>query len=90
LRQFSNGTDVTRQQLELAMKSIKSLILGIALCLPFSLLGADLSVTIEQPDSTMSEMTQSPSGWGCCWIYFNGRWWCIPCANPEIDQAPAS
>jgi len=15
----------------------------------------------------------------CCWVYFNGRWWCVPC-----------
>jgi hypothetical protein len=33
------------------------------------------------PDS----MTPGPviegttTGYDCCWIYFLGRWWCIPC-----------
>jgi hypothetical protein len=33
-------------------------------------------VVSEASGSTVSTAGES---FNCCWIYFGGRWWCVPC-----------
>jgi hypothetical protein len=33
---------------------------------------------VARPDAPGIGLSKTTS-WGCCWIYFNGRWICIPC-----------
>jgi hypothetical protein len=34
---------------------------------------------VARPDAPSVRLSTTTNWWGCCYIYFNGRWICIPC-----------
>jgi hypothetical protein len=66
------------------MSKIKALI-GAALVVPLFALG---SASGSQPTGALAALTQGGeptqvvdggTNWECCFVYFGGRWYCIPC-----------
>lgn len=61
------------------MKRIKVLLAGLIL-LPLLALGANLDpaegVAVAQSESARVSGQESVT---CCWIFFMGRWICVPC-----------
>lgn len=33
---------------------------------------------IARPDAPSVKLSTT-TNWGCCYVYFGGRWYCIPC-----------
>lgn len=57
------------------------LALGLAAALPTATIGADVTAPAlpQTAPALLEEMTPGTTSYGCCWIYFLGRWYCVPC-----------
>ncbi|MBN1240313.1 MAG: hypothetical protein JXB36_17550 [Gammaproteobacteria bacterium] len=60
------------------MTKLKSMLLGVAMALPFAAVGA-VETGIQGVDAAPLEAQSGPTQqtFECCWVYFNGMWWCI-------------
>lgn len=64
------------------MGKFKTMLVGIALALPFATLNAASPVAAAQPAAGAAppgliEMGDG-SAYTCCWVFYMGRWYCIP------------
>ena len=41
-------------------------------------LPANGSMIATNPAEASSEVSPTPS-YGCCWIFYQGKWYCVPC-----------
>ena len=56
---------------------LKSTLFAIVLALPLALSAATPSAGPTIGGAQVAPTT--PSQYGCCWIFFAGRWMCFPC-----------
>lgn len=57
------------------MKKLRGLLLGVALALPLSVVGA----SVDQTSTSYMSAPESQSNDKCCWVFWLGLYWCIPC-----------
>ena len=60
------------------MKNLRGILLGIALALPLAAIGSSGELTATGK-STMTSIQSGPESARCCWVWYIGNWWCIPC-----------
>jgi hypothetical protein len=59
------------------MNKVRGILLGIALALPLAAIGS--SGELATGKSTMTSIQSGPESGRCCWVWYIGKWWCIPC-----------
>ena len=60
---------------------MKTLLAG-TLLLSFSMTSnsAQIADEAKQPiDATRVSVEMDTTAYGCCWVFYNGVWYCIPC-----------
>lgn len=60
------------------MNKIRTIVLGVALALPMAVVGA-VGEGTEKATTAQEFQPQSSSSYKCCWVFINGRWYCIAC-----------
>jgi hypothetical protein len=64
------------------MKNVRKMIATLALALPIA------AVAATHASDSLTQMRSAPEGiaasggqsYQCCWIFFLGTWYCLPCA----------
>jgi hypothetical protein len=59
------------------MTKIKTMLLGMALALPLAAFGAIGDVGSMEPAAVPPEAQGAQSQYKCCWVFYNGSWYCI-------------
>lgn len=62
------------------MTKLKTMLLGVAVALPLAAFGAVEGTAADAavaPVKAQSGPTQQ--AYRCCWVFYSGNWWCIPC-----------
>lgn len=60
------------------MRRLRIILLGIALALPLAATSASDEVGVSGKTSDMMQIQPQPQG-RCCFVWYLGSWWCIPC-----------
>lgn len=65
------------------MNKLRGILLGFALALPLAAVGSSSDVSaigdMTAAKSTMTQIQTGPASERCCFVWFMGSWWCIPC-----------
>ena len=60
-------------------RSLLALVVMLPLVAVGSSLGSsELAANALPTESDRAGLDQT-AGYDCCWIYFMGKWWCVPC-----------
>lgn len=59
------------------MKKLRGFLLGVAMVLPLTVLGA--SVDLSSTSYVDTSRPEAQYDYHCCWVFFMGMWWCVPC-----------
>ncbi len=57
------------------MRKLRIVLAGILLTIPLFAVNAGSSVD----EGEAVELQQTPSVTGYCWVFYNGRWYIVPC-----------
>lgn len=62
------------------MNKLRGILLGVALALPLAAIGSsEIGVAATGKQGTMTSVQSGPQSERCCFVWFMGAWWCIPC-----------
>lgn len=62
------------------MNRIKVLLAALVL-LPMLAFGTSVESAVlgNAPDGSAPSELEGSTSYECCWVFFAGRWWCVPC-----------
>ncbi len=60
------------------MRRLRIMLLGLAFALPLAATHATEEVGVTGKTTAMTEVQSEPQG-RCCFVWYLGSWWCIPC-----------
>ena len=57
------------------------ILIAMGLMLPFVAVGngAEIATISKESAAFADTSTASSDEYKCCWTYYQGQWWCIPC-----------